>query len=394
MRRPPFPAPSSVRDRHRGFTLIELLVVIAIIAILVSLLLPAVQQAREAARRSQCQNNLKQLGLAMHNYHSTYKKFPLMAAGSAHRNPSDRNFDGNSQRLSGFVGMTPFLDADALWNTISKPYLDPDDREFNGNGPGGPRQYPAMGNVPWEDRYDPWQIQLNVLLCPTDGSPQIDTAQTNYAFNWGDNPDGVHETNRGRAAQSSRGMAVARRSLKLSDARDGTTTTLLLGEIGRRNGSNQFQAGWVREAPFNGGNGSGAYQNLRANCLEHPDVVSTVNPGFYHEDADVNKGDQGRGNRWADSGGAFTAFTTIMPPNGPSCSPGRSDTADGVWSAGSYHSGGVQVGMCDGSVKFISQTIDTGDLTQQPVRAGGSPYGVWGALGTRRGGELVSGDDF
>src|SRR6188508_1616473 len=100
-------------QRRRGFTLIELLVVIAIIAILIALLLPAVQQAREAARRSQCKNNLKQFGLALHNYHDVFNKFPARrygTAGTVCTQSTNANFCGNSQRISAFVAMLPYVD--------------------------------------------------------------------------------------------------------------------------------------------------------------------------------------------------------------------------------------------------------------------------------------------
>src|SRR5438552_8131033 len=103
------------RRRRLGFTLIELLVVIAIIAVLIALLLPAVQQAREAARRSQCKNNLKQLGLALHNYHETYGVFPFECGGTGWTGSGT----GNWGRLSGTVVLLPFLDQTPLWNQIS-----------------------------------------------------------------------------------------------------------------------------------------------------------------------------------------------------------------------------------------------------------------------------------
>ncbi len=134
--------------RKRGFTLVELLVVIAIIGILVGLLLPAVQAAREAARRMSCSNNFKQVGLAIHNYHSAYKQLPGHMAGTRPNplpgiwfQPSDNS---NHMMLSFLVGLTPFMEQQALWEDISNP------NSVDLANPGTTRNppWPKMGPTP------------------------------------------------------------------------------------------------------------------------------------------------------------------------------------------------------------------------------------------------------
>ncbi|QDT14767.1 DUF1559 domain-containing protein [Alienimonas californiensis] len=363
--------------RRSGFTLIELLVVIAIIAILVSLLLPAVQQAREAARRSQCQNNLKQFGLAMHNYHSTYKTFPAGSGGTGKAGAG--GLEGNWDRLGWQVPLLPYMDQTALWNQISRPMsVDTDDD-------GTPDvTYAAMGPAPSRNAYPPWRIEYPSTLCPSDGVPTHGLiADTNYAACWGDDS---YASRYNASTASERGVFSHRAWRGVRDVRDGTTTTLLLSEMARSGGDRSFL-----------GN---AYRNPRTKpsaCLaNHGDPDE---PGYY-----VSSGNTvARGTRWTDGAPVNSGFNTLSPPNGVSCVRHDQSTAISdsnrpdysVLAATSHHTGGVQVCMVDGSVNFISDTIDAGDQDSQPVThasyTGGnkSPYGTWGALGTRAAGEVV-----
>ena len=140
------------KTRKAGFTLVELLVVIAIIGILVGLLLPAVQAAREAARRMSCSNNFKQMGLAIHNYHSTYNRIPTHGVGttsfpSANNAWWAANTLANNRRLSVLVGILPFVEQQSIWDIVSNP------NDFDKDGV---IDYQAMGPTPDQIDYLPW----------------------------------------------------------------------------------------------------------------------------------------------------------------------------------------------------------------------------------------------
>ncbi len=162
------------KSRQPGFTLVELLVVIAIIGILVGLLLPAVQAAREAARRMQCQNNLKQLGLALHNYHDAYKKFVYRSGGTGPRPNGSGLNDSNRARRSGFISMLPFLEQGNMWNAIKAGDAT--------HAPEGPRAWSGWG---------PWNTSPGYMRCPSDSGYSNARRTNSYAFCTGDMVEGL-----------------------------------------------------------------------------------------------------------------------------------------------------------------------------------------------------------
>ncbi len=174
---------NSDRIRNAGFTLVELLVVIAIIGVMVGLLLPAVQAAREAARRMSCGNNFKQIGLGIHNYHAAYNQLPTFGSGTFDPTVNGGTTDwwrqssrANQYNLSIFVGLTPFMEQQALWEQISNPLSG----------------YQAMGPSPSTAAYTPWATEIPTLRCPSDpgvGLPAL--GRTNYAACQGDSADNL-----------------------------------------------------------------------------------------------------------------------------------------------------------------------------------------------------------
>ena len=338
-----------LRPGRRGFTLVELLVVIAIIGILVALLLPAIQAAREAARRSQCSNNLKQAALALHNYHQTVKRFPFRMGGTA--GPCDPT--SNCSRISGWVMLLPYLEQGPLYEQICTP------SNFNGTN------YAAWGPHPWDGNYTPWNASIPALLCPSDPGAPPRSNRVNYCFCVGDTSQGIN------GSTQPRGVFGYYSNVDMAGITDGTSNTIALGE----------RVACLDQASVMGG---------RANSIAvngNPSICfAQVSGGRYTTPVGCIAG-----LRWADGNVGFTAINTVFPPNAPSCQTGTWDGDDGLYPPTSYHPGGAQCALVDASVRFISNSIDTGNLAAAaPTTVSGtSPYGVWGALGTRMGGEAV-----
>ncbi|MEZ6042261.1 MAG: DUF1559 domain-containing protein [Planctomycetaceae bacterium] len=364
----------SLRMRHRGFTLIELLVVIAIIAILIALLLPAVQQAREAARRTQCKNNLKQIGLALHNYHDVFDRFVYQKGGTNGYGSTARN-DGNYNRRSGMISLLPYLEQANLYQAVEAGDTS------GANGQTLP--VPPGGAAPWSG-WRVWWVQIPSLRCPTD--PGIITARgtSNYAFCRGDS---YAYTSNNRDANANSGLFARNICYGIRDITDGTSNTIAFGERVQASFGQGGAAGRdKREATYMGvaaitTSGPGA-------CLAAANAV--LSGGRYTTGANV----KGKfSSIWQDGQPENVAFNTVLAPNAPSCTNNTNNNADSSFSilnASSYHTGGAQVLMADGSVHFISENIDTGNLgAVKNTTNGPSPYGVWGALGTRIGGEVI-----
>jgi prepilin-type N-terminal cleavage/methylation domain-containing protein/prepilin-type processing-associated H-X9-DG protein len=323
----------------RGFTLVELLVVIAIIGILVALLLPAIQAAREAARRSSCMNNLRQMGLAMLNYESTYKVFP----------PSDvvvpNSTTGlltSSLELSVHARLLPFVEEASLRSLVN----------FSANYKHASNDTARMTRVA-------------MFVCPSDGgenalsTPTVG-APTSYHANQG---SGVvwsipsNPTDPNFALWPPNGVLIRNGGVKAGDVIDGMSHTAAFAERLIGDGDN----GTVTEASdtFAPGSRHPGVDKAYQDCLA-VDVNDLSKQGF----SDI-------GFPWIRSYHSTTIYYHNMPPNGRSCMypPGQIMTT-----ASSRHTGGVNLMMCDGSARFVSSEI--GRVT-------------WQAMGSRNGEEVI-----
>ena len=355
-------------NRRKGFTLIELLVVIAIIAILIALLLPAVQQAREAARRTQCKNNLKQIGLALHNYHDVYNMFCYRKGGTANGlgGTTTSRVHANFDRLSGLVALMPYLEQKNYYERVQAG-----DAAL-GVAPGGPAAWNG-----WVG----YNMNVPSLRCPTDPGINVARGVSNFAFSMGDLINNNRDTGNVNGLFGGSGRCYG-----IRDVLDGTSNTLAFSErVAANFGINGKSQASVQEGILTGvaniATSPGACLAAATPLISGKRYIATAT------------GVKGRfSSIWTDGQPENVAFTSVLPPNAPSCindGNGNADGAINLLAASSYHTGGVQVLMTDGSARFVSENIDTGNLGVLNSLGGSSPYGVWGALGTRAGGEVV-----
>ncbi|MBD3675994.1 MAG: DUF1559 domain-containing protein [Planctomycetaceae bacterium] len=345
------------RTLKRGFTLIELLVVIAIIAVLVALLLPAVQQAREAARRSSCKNNLKQIGLAMHNYHDTFNSLPGSPQACTHDSGTRKCWEG----WSGLAMILPFVDQASLYQKLN----------FN--------RYWYDGGASDQTRNEFWvrNSVIQTFLCPSDpvssSFPHSSSSPSSYSLSAG--PVATW------SISPPVGPFSFRSSIRFSAIKDGTSNTIMASEcqVGLWDNSPQTSVGFrvPTAGALNNATGtqsSRVYNNDPANIAKIRAYYNSCASTGQGLTSHIN-GEDDRGNRFWASGRVYWGpwFNTLMPPNTQyACDQDTSVTTMDIKSASSYHTGGVQVLMCDGSVTFVSENID---------------QGTWIAVGSIRGGE-------
>jgi prepilin-type N-terminal cleavage/methylation domain-containing protein/prepilin-type processing-associated H-X9-DG protein len=351
---------------HRGFTLIELLVVIAIIAVLIALLLPAVQAAREAARRAQCVNNLKQIGIALHNYHSANDSFPMGSTEVLYDNlaPTDM-YSWNDWSIH--AQMLGYLELGPIYNAIN----------FNlppqASTPGGAAASTIL------------LVRINSFLCPSDG---------NAGQSWTNNYVGSMGTSIGYITQvRSTGLFAETVSRKIAAITDGLSNTVAFSErlVGSTNRPDHF--------PGNGMDGVASNANSPVNyyldaLADMPDTLTYLQNcnAAWQANLTTNSAWQNGGENWAWGTPGLTMFQTIVPPNSTqypwnSC---RSDCGGGppppcgvdsshITNATSQHSGGCNVLFADGSVHFVKSSVN---------------MRTWMSLGTIGGGEVISSDAY
>jgi prepilin-type N-terminal cleavage/methylation domain-containing protein/prepilin-type processing-associated H-X9-DG protein len=352
-----------------AFTLVELLVVIAIIGVLIALLLPAVQAAREAARRMSCSNKVKQLAIALHNHHDVSQNFPPLG--------NQMNKFTYHATAGTFFHLMPFMEMQAAYDgAIADTTTTPQ-------------------SAPWDTPTIKNMTQISSVLCPSNENTTILSPgwiPNNYVYSMGDGCWAQHNCNDPNASHYvvTRGMFYygtndVEGKKSFANCTDGSSNTVAISECL----TPQEQEGTdVRSnVALYDGIWDGTAHGKPGNCMTGLTMTDSRTFDATHKSFNF------RGLIATCGWLSAIGFTTLTPPNSPMCTydqPSDLHNRWGVFPPVSNHSGGVNVGLLDGSVRFISDTINCGNLNAAAVKTGASPFGIWGALGSPDGGETVS----